>query len=392
LSEVYVTKCDAPFTPEAPTHALSGIEFITLRAHLPYANGNCCTQVVVQRREISMYSKATWGMDLTLPVQLEDAQNNQLVSVGGAQGEGRDASTVSWSQMFSDSGSATSIESASHAQTQREAPNCTPQAFDNQSASSEASSGTTTTLATRSLRVTQDRYRWHQEDGVPVLLHIDGLTADRTYDFRIRILNEEGSSDWSAASKRCRTRPPLRPGVPLAFKVTEVYPNAAVFVWDMPPDFGSRISGYVIEQERTAVGEKEPEDVQDGDGTAPGGPSALMQPGPDSPLTIDSRNPSLFPGSKAADKSQLTEDELISAGLDDESAASIDDEEDRSRLVRIGKLRDYRLERLVTGNTYRFRMRAVNAVGEGEFTTWSPDVWCHADQCGDPPGLQPGVN
>lgn len=42
-------------------------------------------------------------------------------------------------------------------------------------------------------------------------MRVEGLWADKTYDFRVAAINDNGHSDWSRASQRGRTKPPLKP-------------------------------------------------------------------------------------------------------------------------------------------------------------------------------------
>ena len=45
---------------------------------------------------------------------------------------------------------------------------------------------------------------------------------------------------------------------------------------------------------------------------------------------------------------------------------------------------EHRVEDLVTGSIYRFRLRAVNAVGKGAWSPWTADMLLNEDCIGDP--------
>jgi hypothetical protein len=53
-------------------------------------------------------------------------------------------------------------------------------------------------------------------------------------------------------------------------------------------------------------------------------------------------------------------------------------------VVTEGSLRNRRMDYLVTGSTYRFRVAATNSVGTGPFSPWSVEVTVKDDSDGDP--------
>jgi hypothetical protein len=181
-------------------------------------------------------------------------------------------------------------------------------------------------------------------------LRVTGLLADRTYDFRVCALNEHGSSDWSLASQRGRTKPPLKPAAPKKLRVDELHPNAVVFGWDEPLFYGAEISDYTVEQLRTARPPNEAS--EDGDDVGGGG------------------------------------------GNDDE-----EEEEDEARAARqkernkdmhlfvstgTGNRRSLRLDDLTTYATYKFRVAATNSVGRSPWSPWTPDIQPTDSDVGDP--------
>ena len=258
--------------PEPPESVDSGIDWIDLHAQRPFENGAPVERFTVQLREISMYTKATWG-------------NDHVIAVKSSEGQG----------------------------------------------------------------------------GEPCRLHIPGLLADRTYDFRINAINKHGPSEWSAASKRSRTKPPLLPDAPAKLRIDEVYPIAIVFSWDEPYFHGAPVVSYTIEQLRVSrpADEKDWEDRDDGEASS---------------VT-----------------SALTES-VVARGKGDAGsfAAKKGEEEvggkDAHVFIRTGtgKVKNKRVEDLVTGSTYRFRAAAENSVGLGKYSRWTPNIMVTNERYGDP--------
>ena len=49
-----------------------------------------------------------------------------------------------------------------------------------------------------------------------------------------------------------------------------------------------------------------------------------------------------------------------------------------------GKVKNKRVEDLVTGSTYRFRVAAENSVGLGKYSRWTPNIMVTNERYGDP--------
>ena len=200
------------------------------------------------------------------------------------------------------------------------------------------------------------------QGGEPCRLHIPGLLADRTYDFRINAINKHGPSEWSAASKRSRTKPPLLPDAPAKLRIDEVYPIAIVFSWDEPYFHGAPVVSYTIEQLRVSrpADEKDWEDGDEESSTA-------------SALTDSVAGGGADPGTAA-----------LQAAL----AAEREEEAKKDAHVFIrtgtGKVKNKRVEDLVTGSTYRFRVAAENSVGLGKYSRWTPNIMVTNERYGDP--------
>ena len=259
--------------PEPPESVDSGIDWIDLHAQRPFENGAPVERFTVQLREISMYTKATWG-------------NDHVIAVKSSEGQG----------------------------------------------------------------------------GEPCRLHIPGLLADRTYDFRINAINKHGPSEWSAASKRSRTKPPLLPDAPAKLRIDEVYPIAIVFSWDEPYFHGAPVVSYTIEQLRVSrpADEKDWEDGDEESSTA-------------SALTDSVAGGGADPGTAALQVALAAERE--------EEA-----KKDAHVFIRTGtgKVKNKRVEDLVTGSTYRFRVAAENSVGLGKYSRWTPNIMVTNERYGDP--------
>ena len=199
------------------------------------------------------------------------------------------------------------------------------------------------------------------QDGEPCRLHIPRLLADRTYDFRINVTNKHGASDWSVASKRSRTKPPLLPDAPGKLRVDEVYPIAIVFSWDEPYFHGAPVASYTIEQLRVSrpADEKDWEDPDDGGSTASALTGSVAEGG--------GGNDAALQAALAAEKEEEAK-------------------KDAHIFIRTGtgKLKNRRVEDLVTGSTYRFRIAAENSVGLGPYSRWTPNIMVTNDRYGDP--------
>ena len=258
-------------TPEPPVSVDSGIDWIDLHAQKPFENGAPIERFTVQRREISMYTKATWGNERVIPVKPSEGQN-----------------------------------------------------------------------------------------GEPCLLHIPELLADRTYDFRINAINKHGASEWSLASKRSRTKPPLLPDAPAKLRVDEVYPIAIVFSWDEPYFHGAPVISYTVEQLRVSRPADE-NDWEDQDGSSSTA-SALTD-------SIEGEG-----GNDAA----------LQAALNAEREEEA--KKDAHVFIRTGtgKVLSKRVDNLVTGSTYRFRVAAENSVGIGKYSRWTPNIQVTNERYGDP--------
>merc|ERR1712070_606519 len=162
-SEAVLTKPSLTEAPAQPLPVGATLRSITIRVERPYDNGSPITAFRVERREISMYHKASWGNALELAI--------------------------------------TPIEPRD-----RNPPPCS--------------------------------------------LTIDGLLAETTYDFRVAAINEHGPSEWSIASNRSRTLPPMTPALMDTPRIDGVFPTSVVLVWEAPDDNGAKIMGYKVEIEK----------------------------------------------------------------------------------------------------------------------------------------------
>jgi len=307
-SAAVTTKTSKAERPDPPRCAATGIDWIDLDALRPFDNGSHVVGFKVQLREISLAAKASWGHDLTLPIiEVEDSDSD------------------------SGSGSGSSVSGSSSS--------------DEEDAASIVSTASALVESTKKL----PRCR----------LHIPGLWADKTYDFRIAAINGHGASAWSLASQRARTQPPLVPAAGKALVGAEGYPNALLFEWEAPHHFGSPITGYRVEQQRVAVKPKEgDEDDEDDDDD-------------------DEEQWQVALGDLSAD-----------LGGDDAAVGKKDKDKDKDLHAILSTVEEgattLRVEGLVTGSTYRFRCAAVNGVGQGPWGAWTCDVALSEDMCGDP--------
>jgi hypothetical protein len=182
------------------------------------------------------------------------------------------------------------------------------------------------------------------------LLHVSNLKADHTYDFRCAAVNSKGISEFGKPSKRARTLKPLAPDAVASLDASEVYPNAIVFSWIPPVCHGAEIESYVIEQVRTAF---RPEVITNN-----------------------------------SNKDNQNEDHLDDGDDDPEALAkSRAEARDKDMFVTHtceGWDESKRIDDLTIGNTYKFRISALNSVGAGEFSKWTPEITVDEECIGDP--------
>jgi len=311
----------------------SGIDWVDLEAARPFANGSAVVGWIVQCREISMSARASWGKDLTLPV---------LEILEGDDDESNDGNFELYDQDGDDDDDDDDDFNAAGPVDSTAAGVALPKNDGNERSvqrrgSTSMSEGTSSVLSLRGAEKRQTLPK--------CLLRVTGLLADRTYDFRVCALNEHGSSGWSTASARGRTKPPKKPSPPKKLRVDELYPNAVVFSWDEPAFHGAEVVDYCVEQQRTA--RPPSDDDSDGEG-----------------------------GGEGDDEDQAEARE----------ARQKERDKDLNVVVSIGSgtLTSLRMDDLAPYSTYKFRVAATNSVGRSPWSPWTPEIQ-PTDSCmGDP--------
>ncbi len=83
-------------------------------------------------------------------------------------------------------------------------------------------------------------------DGTDTTTPVTGLTAETTYQVRVRATNRAGTSDWSPAG-RGRTDAATAPDAPAVPTVTALSPTSLQVTWTAPNDNGATISDYDVQ-------------------------------------------------------------------------------------------------------------------------------------------------